>query len=359
MKIEQRTWTKAKGWEAKGAASGPVAAQLVLVFGAPSALKAEGALAEVGKRYPDACVMGCSTAGEIVGTSVLDDSITTTAVEFKSTKIRGAMVELGDMTDSRKAGEELGVALKGKNLAHVFVLSDGLGVNGSELVQGVNAHLPKGVSVTGGLAGDGARFEETLVFFDGKLRNGVVVAVGLYGEKLQVGCGSLGGWNPFGPERVVTKSAGNVLYELDGRPALELYKTYLGEHSDGLPATGLLFPLSIHQKDGGAPLVRTILSVDEKEGSMTFAGDVPESSYARLMRTNLDRLIDGAAGAAKACLGVADPRPGRAHKLRRQKAGHETAGRGGGRGSCGDAGGWRSNHRFLFIRRNRPVRCWR
>lgn len=160
-------------------------------------------------------------------------------------------------------------------------------------------NLPEGVTVTGGLSGDGERFEETLVFCDGPPESGAVAVLGLYGSRLKVGYGSLGGWDPFGPERLITRSKGNILYELDGKSALELYKRYLGDHAKGLPATGLLFPLSLRTKEGEAGLVRTILSIDEEVQSMTFAGDVPEGAYARLMKANFDRLVDGAVGAAK------------------------------------------------------------
>jgi hypothetical protein len=179
------------------------------------------------------------------------------------------------------------------------VLSDGLNVNGSDLVRGLTQHLPDNVTVTGGLAGDSDRFLETLVFWDNVPDTGAIAALGLYGSRLRVGFGSLGGWDPFGPERLITRSEGNVLYELDGRSALELYKRYLGEHAKGLPATGLLFPLNLRTKTGDSGVVRTILSVDEKEQSMTFAGDVPEGAYARLMKANFDRLVDGAVGAAE------------------------------------------------------------
>jgi hypothetical protein len=157
------------------------------------------------------------------------------------------------------------------------------------------------VAVTGGLSGDGGRFEETLVLADGVPRNGAVTAVGFYGSRLQVGYGSLGGWDPFGPERVITRSEGNVLYELDHKSALALYKDYLGDYAKDLPASGLLFPLTIWGEGGDRPLVRTILAVDEEQQSMTFAGDLPQRWHARLMKANFDRLIDGAMGAAKTC----------------------------------------------------------
>jgi len=118
---------------------------------------------------------------------------------------------------------------------------------------------------------------------------------------LRVGFGSLGGWDPFGPERRVTRSEGNILYELDGSPALDLYEQYLGEHAAGLPASGLLFPLTVRQHREEQGVVRTILAVNQATRSLTFAGDVPNGYYARLMRANFDRLLDGATGAAQTC----------------------------------------------------------
>jgi hypothetical protein len=196
------------------------------------------------------------------------------------------------------AGEELGKALSRPGLRSVLVLSDGLDVNGTTLVAGLNAVLPEAVVVTGGLAGDGDRFKRTWVF-DGDLpRTGRVVAIGFYGERLVVGHGSKGGWDKFGVERTVTKSSGNVLHELDGKPALALYKEYLGDRASGLPATGLLFPLAIRTANDDTVLVRTCLAVNDAEGSMTFAGDIPLDCRAQLMKANFDRLIGGAGDAA-------------------------------------------------------------
>lgn len=200
--------------------------------------------------------------------------------------------------------------LAGESLRHVFILSEGLDINGSELVRGLKDHLPPGTTLTGGLSGDSDRFRETYVMLDGEPQRGVVGAIGLYGKGLRVGYGSFGGWDPFGPERLITRAKGNVLYELDGKSALGLYKQYLGEHAKGLPATGLLFPLSLRMKESSRPVVRTLLSVNEEDQSMTFAGSMPENVYARLMKANFERLIDGAIEAAKSSsdtIGSANP----------------------------------------------------
>lgn len=179
------------------------------------------------------------------------------------------------------------------------MLSDGLNVNGSELVKGLSENLPAGTTLSGGLSGDGEIFGETMIVFDDVFCSKTIAAVGFYGDRLEVGCASLGGWDSFGPERLVTKSAGHVLYELDGVSALELYKRYLGDYAQWLPSSGLLFPLSVRNPEDDSSVVRTILAVDEEGQSLTFAGDVPVGCYGRLMKANFDRLIDGAVGAAR------------------------------------------------------------
>ncbi|MEX2160115.1 MAG: FIST N-terminal domain-containing protein [Dehalococcoidia bacterium] len=301
MRTEQLKWTSEAGWLPQLPGELRDAAGLALVFAGRHVLSDTSVLADVQDKYPGVRVFGCSTAGEICDTAVRDDSAVVTVVDFESSRIEYSLVHVNESANSFDLGKRLAQGLPSEGLIHVFVLSDGLNVNGSELVKGLAEYLPSDVSITGGLSGDGSSFEETSVVFDGQAAPGTVGALGLYGKDLRIGFASLGGWDPFGPERLITRSEGNVLYELDGRSALELYKTYLGEHAKGLPATGLLFPLSLRTEEGATPVVRTILGIDEAEQSMTFAGDVPTGAYARLMKANFDRLIDGAVGAAKAC----------------------------------------------------------
>jgi hypothetical protein len=299
LKTEQARWMQQTGWQSPFPGTLGNQAQLVFVFGSTQALEMTGAMQQVRKAYPEAHLLGCSTSGEIFESQVLDDSLVCTAIQFEGTTVRGARVTLDDGGDSYDAGVRLAQQLEKPRLTHVFVLSDGLRVNGSELVAGLTAHLPSHVAVTGGLAGDGARFHKTLVFWDDEPQQGMIAALGLYGERLKIGYGSLGGWDSFGAERLITRSTGNVLYELDGKSALQLYKNYLGDHAQGLPATALLFPLSLRVGENSEPVVRTILAINEDEQSMTFAGDLPEGAYARFMKANFDRLIDGATDAAK------------------------------------------------------------
>ena len=299
MIVEQLCWTTAEGWMVVRG-DGRAEADLVLVFGATHALADETAIAAVRDRYPGAIIVGCSSAGEILDTRVLDETLVATAIAFEATSIRTAVASINAHT-SEATGRRLAEQLDDPALAHVFVLSEGLNVNGSNLVRGLTAALPSHVVVTGGLAGDGDRFVTTNVLAEGEARGGVVTAVGLYGDRIRVGHGSFGGWDPFGPDRLITRSEGNVLYELDGEPALDLYKRYLGDYAADLPHSGLLFPLSLVADGSDTGLVRTILAVDEQAHSLTFAGDVPQGMYCRLMKANFSRLIDGATEAAAGC----------------------------------------------------------
>lgn len=299
MKVEQCLWNQ-NGWKPQDPGGLGAAAQLVFVFGSTAVMKNDTVLDQIKTAYPQAILMGCSTSGEIYRTEVHDETVVSTAVAFDNARIKAHSLKIGDMKDSHPIGQQLIEGLDKEGLVHVFVLSDGINVNGSKLVAGISSQLPAGVALTGGLAGDGDRFQETVVI-DEKREAGdhLVSAIGLYGDGLKVGYGSLGGWDPFGIERTITKSKDNILYEMDGQPVLGLYKEYLGEHADKLPASGLLFPLTVKAPGSTQWVVRTILGVNEENQSMVFAGDIPEGATARLMKANFERLIDGANEAAE------------------------------------------------------------
>lgn len=302
MKSHQLKFTPNQGWKShKGTTE--IEPQLIFAFGSTQLIKEGTALKELHEKYPNAIFIGGTSSGEILGTNVFDDTITATLVSFEKTSLSYVSQEVNNSSDSYEAGKKLIEKLAKEKLKHVFVMSEGLNINGSELVRGLREVLPANVSATGGLAGDGANFNETYILSQhGEPQNKVVSAIGFYSDNLKVSYGSLGGWDSFGVERLVTKSKTNVLYELDGKPALELYKSFLGEHAKDLPASGLLFPLNLRTERDSEPVVRTILAVDEATQSLTFAGDIPEGSYVRLMKANFDRLIEGAMGAAKGTL---------------------------------------------------------
>jgi len=287
------------------------APDLIFVFGNRELLENTNLTAELHELYPDAIFSGCSTAGEIAGESVNDNTIVISAVHFNNTPLASAKVALTAVDfNSFDAGKTLVSHLPTENLKHVFVVSDGLRVNGTDLVKGMRAGLATNVTITGGLAGDGAKFSKTVIVEpDGIITTENVAAIGLYGDSISIDFGSRGGWDSFGLDRLVTRSHENVLFEIDGEPALDLYKSFLGDRAKDLPASGLLFPLSMRDSEDRAPVVRTILGINEEEKSLTFAGDIPQGSFVRLMKANNDRLITGAEEAAEIAMEGRDEAP--------------------------------------------------
>jgi hypothetical protein len=303
LKVEQLTLTQSSWLESLSKVS--LEPDLILLFMAANFQDKTALVEHLHNTYSKASIAGCSTAGEISDVAVFDDSISMTLIQFQTVSVKLQAVQIHKMDSSHQAGLELGNALQQEDLQHVMVFSDGLNVNGADLVEGLRGVL-NDISITGGLAGDGANFRETFVIHNNNISDNCIVGLGFYGEDLKVGFSSKGGWDSFGIERLVTRSHKNVLYELDGHPALKLYKSFLGQNAKNLPGSGLLFPLSMRLNDHERPLVRTILAVDEATQSLTFAGNIPEGSYVRLMKANVDRLINGAEDSASSALESAE-----------------------------------------------------
>jgi hypothetical protein len=275
-----------------------VNAGLVLCFGAKSILAEKPVFQMLKEKFPIATIAICSTSGEIFHTEVMDETLSITAIEFEKTRVVPKQISIDAFDNSYEAGKALIRQFDPIGLSYIFVLSDGNHVNGSELVRGMNEIAGEQVLITGGLAGDGSNFSSTLVGLDNNPEEGLIAGIGFYGKNLRVQHGSQGGWETFGLEKMVTRSTANELFEIENYSALELYKQYLGPEAEGLPGSALLFPLAVKLPGSEEPVVRTILSIDEKKGSMTFAGDIPVGSKVRFMKANFDKLTNAASGAA-------------------------------------------------------------
>lgn len=296
MKTQQLVYSANDGWKTMGEPlDNP---QLVLVFASIDLLEDSGNIQHLMRTFPSAQLVHASTSGEIWQSYVTDNTIVATAIQFEKTSIAIKQRQIDAVPSAFDLGKLLFQELQAHDLAHILIISDGILVNGSELVGGLNYYNSKLIPITGGLAGDGAKFEKCLVGVNNHSIQGNVVGIGFYGHHLKVGHGSRGGWDPFGPERVVTKSNRNVLYDLDNQSALNLYKKYLGPLSQYLPGSALQIPLSLKISGSNDVLVRTVLSIDEKDQSMKFAGNLPPGSTVQLMKSSFERMVDGATAAA-------------------------------------------------------------
>jgi len=276
-------------------------ANWVLVFGSVSRFKDSKLPKVLQKRYPHAQIMGCTTSGEISDEGVQDDSLHITAMQWERSTLKFVAKPVADMEQSHALGVEIANALDQDGLKGVFVLSDGLNVNGSELVEGIQETLPN-ISITGGLAGDGASFSQTLLLHNSKVHDKIIIAAGIYGNDAVVSSGALGGWKPYGPPRKITRSVKNVIYELDNKPALPLYKMYIGHYANELPASGLNFPFAIMNEDKSISVIRTVAAVDDTNNSLSFFGNVEDGATIRFLKSDHDMLVNGASDAARQIL---------------------------------------------------------
>lgn len=273
---------------------------LVLVFGNRYLLEKETIYKEIRTLFPDGHIVFGTTAGEILGYEVHEASVALTAIEFENSSF---LVRTKNMADFDNNGVTLGASLmkefSKEGLRYLFLVSEGSIVNGSALIKGIELDKEVAVGLSGGMCGDDERFEVTLAAYNENPKPSEIVAIGFYGDELEITSANFGGWTAFGPERTITKSEGNILYELDGKPALDLYKRYLGEKAQELPTSALLYPLSVRSKSGDEPIVRTILNIDEDNNAMILAGDVPMGSFVQLMMSTVDDLANGAKTAAE------------------------------------------------------------
>lgn len=297
MRVAQKLYRDGKFIEEAGDKLSGEGAVLVLGFGS-KAILLEGIYSTLRINYPNADILLSSTAGEIYDDMVFDDTLSLIIIEFEKTAIKTASINIGDFANDIEAGKAIFGQLQGDDLQYVMILCDGSRVNASQLVKGIGEVNTGNIPVTGGLAGDADKFNYTLVGCNEQPGQGNIVAVGFYGSSLKIGHSSQGGWDIFGPEKKVTRSVSNCLYEIDNKSALGLYKQYLGKYADDLPGSAFLFPLYVRTAGSSNSVVRTILSIDNNDQSMVFAGDIPQGSYIRFMKANFDKLVDAAMQAA-------------------------------------------------------------
>lgn len=283
---------------------------LVLVFGNRYLLEDKEVLADIRNEFPYEDIIFGSTAGEIMGITVIEEAVSVLAIEFE----RSSFVVKTDNIfnydkDSAAIGKALSLQMPQQNLKHLFVISEGSFVSGSSLIRGVERNLENIVPMTGGLCGDDSRFEKTLASYKEDPKEGEIVLIGFYGDTLEISFASHGGWMGFGPERTITKSEGNVLYEIDEQPALDLYKKYLGDRVKKFAESTLMYPLNVIAPGKEHAVVRTILSIDEENKAMIFGDEIPQNSKVQLMMASANGIATGAHFAAKQAMQNRNTKP--------------------------------------------------
>lgn len=279
----------------------------LMLFASPTAYNQNELLQVLSAKSPGAVIIGCSTAGEITSVSgSLDSSIALLAIYSDQMKFV-AGVGQGIKDDSRKAGQELARDIQknagGELPKACIILPDGLTGNGADVVRGVLDIFGQNFMVAGGSAGDDYQFKQTFQYIGDTVLTGSVVGVGLYGN-FSFGVGVRHGWIAIGSSRKATRSKGNILYELDGKPAISIYEEYFGkdkvliDNREPFAKLAVTYPLGIPAPNQDGYLIRDPLSVDEN-GAIICAAEIPEGSEVFLMIGSKEEAIDAAVDAAQ------------------------------------------------------------
>lgn len=244
-------------------------------------------------------LIGCTSDGEIsnqgmsINSAVLG-GIATDQIEFE-------IAAVPDLSrDSEQAGRELARSFSRKP-QYMQIFSDGLTGNGCGILRGIAA-VDSSLPVSGGTAGDNGKFVKTMQFAGDKIYTDSVCGIAFYGN-FRLGTGVRSGWTPIGLARKVTRASGNVLYELNGEPALNVFERFLGRHAEKLPAIGVEYPLGLLERWGDVGqedyhLLRATMSVNREERSITFAGEIPEGAVVNLTCGDIDSILEAAEKAA-------------------------------------------------------------
>ena len=254
---------------------------------------------------PGTQIIGCTTDGEISTAGLSVNSVVMMAMVSDRIRFHTSFVEQLSK-DSYEAGVELGESFQGLNCRYIQIFSDGLCGNADKIIQGIKASLGDDIKIAGGTAGDSGDFNRTYQYFGDRVLTDSIVGVAFEGD-FALGTGTACGWFPVGIAKKVTRSVENVVYELDGQPALQAYEKYLGKHADLLPAVGVEYPLGLLGRDGDEMddsyfLCRATMGVDRQSGAIVFAGNVPEGTSVKMTIGNEADIIQAAGQAAQAAL---------------------------------------------------------
>lgn len=285
------------------------APDLVILFAA-ARYAVQALLDGIYSRLPETCqLVGCSSYAQINSEEGLVDSVTALGLRLGGLSAHTALVE-DAVTDCRAAGQALGQKLLAAAPSLVIVLPDGLHVNSTRLLLGMQDILGRSCPIIGGEASDSGDFTRTYQFIGRRVLSGGAVAVALRGPLL-LQTAARSGWVPVGKTHVVTRvERGNIILTIDDRPALELYKQYLGPRALEMPAISPDFPIGLvsdtatGQKvpDGEILLLRAINGMDEARQAIILSGECPEGAEIRMTRAGKQDVIGGADQAGRQAL---------------------------------------------------------
>lgn len=266
---------------------------IILVFTTLEKTSITPYLKKLKSNYPNTSILGCSTVGNIFDNKITNQKISLSLIEFEKSSLKIYHSKIDEKKSSYENAKDFQSQFEEEGLKHILLFTTSP-INGSNYLKGFQDNLQPNIKVTGGMSAMEEDFTKNYVIYEGEPQLKCAIGIGIYGEGTKISYGSNGGWDSFGMERIVTKSSDNILYELDGKNALNLYKSYLGEMVHKLPDIGVMFPISLRISENKTPIVRSVMGIDNENQALIFGGDIPTNSSVKLMKANVDRLISGA-----------------------------------------------------------------
>lgn len=262
-------------------------ADLAVVFSS-SDMASNSLLKTISGLLPDVPIIGSSSTIIIADSGLSKHGVIILLLSFSEGTYFNTAVTRGLTLRANLAGEELGDKLlygfKDVRRSLGLVFSDALTEVSSDFIFGLQERLGKSFPLTGSSASEDTPLKSQL-FFGDSITNDACVGI-LWGGKFNFGLGIKHGWKPLGKPHTVTKASGNIVDEIDARPAVKFYQDYLGcdlaRLKKVLKQVSIFYPIGLNLSGEAEYLLRNILSI-ENNGAIRFQGDVPESSTIRLM----------------------------------------------------------------------------
>ncbi|MGA2937236.1 MAG: FIST N-terminal domain-containing protein [Syntrophobacteraceae bacterium] len=242
----------------------------------------------------DIDVFGASSAGEICNDEFLEESIVAMLLDVSRDTYRLKVFEGREKTSSQ-IGQNIGEWAKTvyENPA-LMVMSGGILADGDGILNGIINEMGRQAPLFGGMAGDDLKAHETFVFDGSRITSNGAVALIFDRNVIGLQGVAFSGWKGIGTSKTVTKARGNIVYEINGEPTLDIYRKYLDfGHDPSVEITVVLasqYPLLLNRDDGSSVLRAVVHINDDK--SLVYAGSVPEGAKVRFGMAPGPEIID-------------------------------------------------------------------
>lgn len=268
----------------------------------------ETILARINAAFPGIELIGCTSDGEASSVGAFSEE-SVTFIAFASDTI---IIKAGlgrnvsrDFDKAAKMAVEAALSALGETPKLTVSLVESYMTNGAGFVRSLSSGFGDGVPVVGGFSTDQLRLKDTRQFFKNEVLTDCAPVL-VFGGPLLFSSSCESGYSPIGREGVITAAEGNIVRQIDMKPASEFYKKYLGD-SVGDPAEYSDYPLMVRENDEDEHCIRSAIGIDGAEGGMVFLSEMRAGAKVRISEASRDMLIEGT---RKSVLGAFEAYPG-------------------------------------------------